>query len=67
MIGQFLIQALAQPLVDKFGHGSSARGWSATMAIFGAAMAVCYLITFATTRERVIPNPTQKSSLKEDL
>jgi Na+/melibiose symporter-like transporter len=67
MIGQLLIQALALPLVDKFGHGDSAKGWSITMGIFGAIMVVLYLITFSTTRERVMPNPKQKSSLREDL
>jgi GPH family glycoside/pentoside/hexuronide:cation symporter len=67
MIGQFVIQALALPLVDKFGHGDSAKGWSMTMGMFGAIMVVLYLVTFATTRERVLPNPKQKSSLREDL
>jgi Na+/melibiose symporter-like transporter len=67
MVGQFLIQALTLPLVDKLGGGNSARGWSLTMGIFGATMVVLYLITFATTRERVQPNPAQKSSLKSDL
>lgn len=68
MIGQFLIQGLAGPLVDKFGEGNSAKGWSITMAIFGSVMVVCYLITFATTRERVLPNPNQKKApIKSDL
>jgi Na+/melibiose symporter-like transporter len=67
MFGQFLIQALTLPLVDKLGGGNSAKGWSMTMGIFGAVMVVLYLITFATTRERVLPNPKQKSSVKQDL
>jgi Na+/melibiose symporter-like transporter len=67
MIGQFLIQALALPLVDKFGHGDSARGWSITMGIFGAVMVGCYLVTFASTRERVQPDPRQQSSVRADL
>jgi Na+/melibiose symporter-like transporter len=67
MFGQFLIQALTLPLVDKLGGGNSAKGWSMTMGIFGAVMIVLYLITFATTRERVLPNPKQKSSVSQDL
>ncbi len=67
LIGQFVIQALALPLVDKFGEGSSARGWAVTMGIFGALIVVFNLITFASTRERVQPDPAQKSSLKADL
>jgi GPH family glycoside/pentoside/hexuronide:cation symporter len=65
--GQFLIQGLALPLVDKFGHGDSAKGWAITMAIFGSAIVIFNLITFSTTRERVIPDPRQKSTLREDL
>jgi len=67
MIGQFMIQALALPLVDKFGGGNSARGWSITMSIFGALIVVFNVITFLSTRERIQPNPQQKSTLREDL
>jgi Na+/melibiose symporter-like transporter len=67
IFGQFLIQALTLPLVDKLGAGNSARGWSLTMGIFGAAMVILYLVTFATTRERVLPNPRQRSTVSEDL
>ena len=67
IFGQFLIQALTLPLVDKLGAGNSARGWSLTMGIFGTIMVVLYLITFATTRERLLPNPRQQSTVSQDL
>jgi len=67
LIGQFIFQGLALPFVDKFGHGDSARGWAITMGIFGALMIVFYFITFATTRERVQPDPRQKSDFKQDV
>lgn len=67
LIGQFLIQMLALPLVDKFGAGDSAKGWAVTMAIFGVIIIVCNFVVFSTTRERVLPNPEQKPSLKEDI
>lgn len=67
LIGQFIIQALPLPLVVKFGQGDSAKGWAMTMGIFGALIVVLNLITFATTRERVRPDPKQKSSLSSDL
>jgi GPH family glycoside/pentoside/hexuronide:cation symporter len=67
LFGQFIIQALALPLVDKFGAGNSAKGWAITMAIFGAIMVVCNLIVFSTTKERVLPDPAQKPSLKTDV
>jgi Na+/melibiose symporter-like transporter len=67
LLGQFVIQALPLPLVAKLGGGDSARGWALTMAIFGGAIVVLNLITFATTRERVAPPPGQKASLREDV
>jgi Na+/melibiose symporter-like transporter len=67
LIGQFVIQALPLPLIAKFGGGDTARGWAIVMAIFGASIVVLNLITFATTRERVQPDPRQKSSLRADL
>jgi glycoside/pentoside/hexuronide:cation symporter, GPH family len=67
LVGQFVIQALPLPLVEKLGAGNSARGWAITMAIFGGVIIVLNLITFATTRERVQPPPGQKSSLREDV
>lgn len=67
LIGQLIIQALALPLVDKFGAGDSAKGWAVTMALFGAVIVVCNIVVFLTTKERVLPNPEQKPSLKEDI
>ena len=69
MCGQLLIQALVLPLVGKFGNGdaTSAKGWSITMGIFGVVMVVCYLTAFSTTRERVQPDPKQKTSLRDDI
>jgi GPH family glycoside/pentoside/hexuronide:cation symporter len=67
LVGQFIIQALPLPLVAKFGKGDSAHGWAVTMAIFGAIIVVLNLITFSTTRERIQPDPKQKSSLRSDL
>jgi Na+/melibiose symporter-like transporter len=67
LIGQFLIQALALPLVDKFGAGDSAKGWAVAMGIFGVGIVVCNFIVFATTKERVLPPPDQKPNIKEDI
>jgi Na+/melibiose symporter-like transporter len=67
LIGQFIIQALALPLVDKFGQGDSAHGWAVTMGIFAVVMIICNFVVFSTTKERVISDPEQKPSLKEDL
>lgn len=67
ILGQFIIQSMALPLVDKFGAGNDAKGWAMTMAIFGVVMIFCNFVVFATTKERVLPNPEQKPSIKEDV
>ncbi|PTY06910.1 MFS transporter [Opitutaceae bacterium EW11] len=67
IIGQLVITTLALPLVDKFGQGDSGKGWSLTIAIFASAIVVFNVVTFAVTKERVQPNPQQKTSFKSDL
>ena len=66
LIGQLVIQALPLPLVEKLGHGDSARGWAITMAIFGGIIILLNFVTFSTTKERVVPIP-EKSSFRADL
>ena len=67
MSAAFLIQGLALPMVNYFGGGDTAKGYRITMGIFSALAVVFFVITFATTRERVHPDPTQKSSIKQDF
>jgi GPH family glycoside/pentoside/hexuronide:cation symporter len=47
--------------------GDSAKGYHWTMGIFSALCVVMFLIAFATTKERIQPDPGQKSSLALDL
>src|SRR5687768_7841470 len=63
----FVIQGLALPMVNYFGGGDTAKGYQITMGIFSALAVVFFFITFATTRERVQPDPTQQSSVKQDF
>jgi GPH family glycoside/pentoside/hexuronide:cation symporter len=51
----------------EVGVVNEQRGFRATMTIFGALAAILFVITFATTRERVQPSPQQKTSLGRDL
>jgi GPH family glycoside/pentoside/hexuronide:cation symporter len=67
MVAQLIVQGLTLPLVDKFGAGNPARGWSMTFAIFGALVAVFCVIAFFCSRERVQPDPAQKSSVRQDI
>lgn len=63
----FIVQSLAIPMVAYFGRGNSAKGYQYTMGLFSALCVVFFLITFATTKERIQPAPGQKSSLKQDM
>ena len=67
MVAQFVVQVLLLPLVLLLGDGDKTRGFEVVMGIFAGVGVLFFIITFLTTRERVIPTPEQKSSLKEDL
>ena len=67
MIAQFIIQVLLLPLVLILGDGDKAVGFENTMTVFAIAGTVFLLITFLTTRERIVPKPEQNSSVREDL
>lgn len=67
MVAQFAVQVFALPLAYLLGNGDKAQGFETVMVIFAAVGVVLFIVTFLTTRERIIPKPEQKSSLKEDL
>ncbi len=67
MFAQFFVQVFMLPIIEYAGNGDKAVGIENLMtwlAIIGSAM---LLITFFSTKERIVPTPAQKSSLKEDL
>jgi glycoside/pentoside/hexuronide:cation symporter, GPH family len=66
-VGAFVVQGLTLPLIKFFGNGNQAVGFPMTMAIYGVIACILFYVTFATTHERVQPQTTQKSSLKEDI
>jgi glycoside/pentoside/hexuronide:cation symporter, GPH family len=67
MIAQFIVQSLLMPLVLILGNGDKTKGFENTMTVFAVMGVVFFIITFLTTKERIIPKPEQKSSIKEDL
>lgn len=67
MSASFLVQGLMLPLVGKFGQGDAAKGWSLTIGIFALLSVVFFVITFLSVKERVHPDPNQKSSPKQDF
>ena len=67
MIAQLIVGGFTLPLVAKFGQGNTAKGWQMTMALWATVCVVLFVITFLTTRERIQPDPQQKSSAKQDF
>jgi GPH family glycoside/pentoside/hexuronide:cation symporter len=63
----FIVSGMTWPLVEKFGGGDDAKGWSITMGLFAAITVVCFVVTFFSAKERVQPDPAQQSSVKQDL
>jgi len=66
-IATFVVQGLTLPLVSKFGHGNVQKGWSSTIILFSIIAIVLLVITFFSTKERIIPPPNQKTSIKQDF
>lgn len=67
MIAQFVIQVLLLPLVLIAGDGDKAVGFEKVMTFLAIAGVIMFLITFFTTKERVVPKPEQKSTVLEDV
>lgn len=67
MVAQFVIQALLMPLVLLLGDGDRVRGFETVMTVFAAVGTIFFLLTFATTRERVDPIAAAPSSVVQDL
>jgi GPH family glycoside/pentoside/hexuronide:cation symporter len=71
MFAQFFVQVFMYNFIIKAGGGDSveakAIGIAKVMTVLAIIGTVMLIICFLTTRERVIPKPEQKSTLKEDL
>ena len=67
MFAQFFVQVFMLPIINYVGDGDKALGIEITMTWLAVIGTVLLLITFITTKERIIPSPEQKSSLKDDL
>jgi sugar (glycoside-pentoside-hexuronide) transporter len=63
----FIIASLAIPMVRLFGHGDDARGYQYTMGLLSVLSMIFFVVAFLTAKERIQPNPEQKSSLSQDL
>jgi GPH family glycoside/pentoside/hexuronide:cation symporter len=62
----WLIATFVGPLKNLLGGGDEALGFRLTMIIFAVASIALFWVTFATTRERVVPRP-RESDVRADL
>ncbi|CAH8283809.1 sugar (glycoside-pentoside-hexuronide) transporter [Mariniflexile fucanivorans] len=67
MFAQFFVQVFMLPIIESAGGGDKAVGIEIVMTWLAIIGTIMLLITFFTTRERIVPKPEQKSSIKEDL
>ena len=67
MFAQFFVQVFMLPIIIYAGEGDKAVGIEIVMTWLAIIGTVMLLITFFTTRERVVPTEEQKSTVAEDL
>ncbi len=67
MFAQFFVQVFMLPIIIYVGHGDKSDGIQTLMSWLAVIGTVLLLITFLSTRERIVPTPEQKSTLKQDL
>lgn len=67
MFAQFFVQVFMLPIIESAGGGNKAIGIEKVMTWLAVIGTVMLIITFLTTKERIVPKPEQKSSLGEDL
>ncbi len=67
MFAQFFVQVFMLPIIIYAGHGDKAVGIEAVMTWMAIVGTIMLLITFFSTRERIVPTLEQKSSIKDDL
>jgi Na+/melibiose symporter-like transporter len=67
MFAQFFVQVFMLPIIEYVGKGDKAIGIEKVMFWLAVIGTIMLLITFITTKERIVPKAENKSSLKEDL
>jgi GPH family glycoside/pentoside/hexuronide:cation symporter len=65
--GDLIVKGTMIYLIAFFGAGDEAAGYQRTVLFYGLLAAGFFLITFHSTRERVLPPPGQKMDIRKDL
>lgn len=80
-LGGLVVQKFTEPLIKYFGRTDETTivdgvttavvnqqaGFFWTVVCYACAAVVLFTITFLTTKERVLPDPKQKSTFKQDV
>lgn len=67
MFAQFFVQVFMLNIIMYVGGRDKAVGIEKVMTWLAVIGSVLLVITFLTTKERIVPKPEQKSSLKDDF
>jgi len=67
MFAQFFVQVFMLGIIKSAGDGDKAVGIEKVMTLLAIVGTIMLIITFLTTKERVVPKPEQQSSVREDL
>jgi Na+/melibiose symporter-like transporter len=67
MFAQFFVQVFMYSIIISAGHGDKAVGIEKVMTWLAIIGTIMLIVTFLTTKERIVPKPEQNSSLKQDL
>jgi Na+/melibiose symporter-like transporter len=67
MFAQFFVQVFMLPIIISAGNGDKAAGIETVMTWMAIVGTIMLLITFFTTKERIVPTVEQQSSIKDDL
>ena len=67
MFAQFFVQVFMLPIIIYVGEGDKAVGIEIVMTWLAVIGTIMLLITFLTTKERVVPSKDQKSTIWEDI
>lgn len=67
MMAALVVNLFTLDLVKYFGQGNAARGYQFTMGLWAVIAVAFFGVTFASTKERVVPNPRQRTTVRQDL
>jgi Na+/melibiose symporter-like transporter len=67
MFAQFFVQVFMLSIIESAGAGNKAAGIEKVMTWLAVIGTIMLLVTFFTTKERIVPKPEQESTIGQDL